>query len=439
MEPLLKWPGGKRRELSVLRPFLPPLIGRYVEPFVGGGALFFDQEPERATISDLNPDLISFYHCVVRSPDRLRAELMEYEMARIAATVCAQDCLNGVLRTMGKGLPSRLAADHSRHFAHIADARRFPLGFDAVRIASLAARITQRYLDKVARANRGCGSAWRQDILPDRLITAFQSALYTFVPDEQETGTDVGGAARFFCLREFCFGGMFRANGSGAFNVPYAGRSYDNKNFVRKVLAATSEDAVNLLRRTSVQLCDFQGPVIEAGRREDDFVFLDPPYDCRFASYGPGRFGEQDHRRLFTAPATVRCKMLLVTQSTPLTRQLVDGLCRRNTAVVVDSYRAKYAFSIRGREHAGGPTRRGQRRRCRELPVQRDALAVGREGQADEVPSRRSSREASAKVTRAAWRYSRQDGGPRPTRLGFLEAWVGCARTRGQSRQPDAS
>ena len=41
MKPILKYPGGKEKELPVIISALPEKIGRYYEPFVGGGAVFF--------------------------------------------------------------------------------------------------------------------------------------------------------------------------------------------------------------------------------------------------------------------------------------------------------------------------------------------------------------------------------------------------------------
>lgn len=61
LQPLLKWPGGKRALLQHMFPLLPKKYGRYYEPFVGGGALFFALLPSIAVLSDNNCDLINCY------------------------------------------------------------------------------------------------------------------------------------------------------------------------------------------------------------------------------------------------------------------------------------------------------------------------------------------------------------------------------------------
>jgi DNA adenine methylase len=62
--PILKWAGGKSQLLDRLLPMIPQSYGKYIEPFIGGGALFFAATPERAVISDWNPELIAFYRAV---------------------------------------------------------------------------------------------------------------------------------------------------------------------------------------------------------------------------------------------------------------------------------------------------------------------------------------------------------------------------------------
>jgi DNA adenine methylase len=70
----LRYPGGKRKQLSFLVNYLPEgkdIKGTYIEPFVGGGSVFFYLNPERALISDLNSDLITLYKGIKLYPHKV--------------------------------------------------------------------------------------------------------------------------------------------------------------------------------------------------------------------------------------------------------------------------------------------------------------------------------------------------------------------------------
>ena len=56
--PFLKWVGGKRSVLPELLKRLPESYDTYYEPFLGGGALYFSLQPERAYLSDINFHLL---------------------------------------------------------------------------------------------------------------------------------------------------------------------------------------------------------------------------------------------------------------------------------------------------------------------------------------------------------------------------------------------
>ena len=82
IKPLLKWAGGKSKLLPVLRGLIPPNFSRYVEPFLGGGALFFDLALPHSLISDSNPELIHFYTVVRDSPDELLQALKKMPITK---------------------------------------------------------------------------------------------------------------------------------------------------------------------------------------------------------------------------------------------------------------------------------------------------------------------------------------------------------------------
>ena len=62
--PFIKWAGGKRQLLPELLRYVPERFGRYYEPFVGGGALFFELRPHAARLTDVNERLIRTYRGV---------------------------------------------------------------------------------------------------------------------------------------------------------------------------------------------------------------------------------------------------------------------------------------------------------------------------------------------------------------------------------------
>ncbi len=68
VDPVLKWAGGKRQLLDELYARFPEEFGTYHEPMLGGGALFFDLEPEDATVNDTNPRLANLYRQVRDRP-----------------------------------------------------------------------------------------------------------------------------------------------------------------------------------------------------------------------------------------------------------------------------------------------------------------------------------------------------------------------------------
>lgn len=85
-KPFVKWVGGKRqllqqfRDLSLYPPFeFDPKTATYFEPFVGGGAMFFDLLPKRAFLSDMNLELVTTYNVIKNNADVLIKKLKEHK------------------------------------------------------------------------------------------------------------------------------------------------------------------------------------------------------------------------------------------------------------------------------------------------------------------------------------------------------------------------
>lgn len=129
-KPFVKWVGGKRQLLAQFRKLnlYPPDLfdirkGRYFEPFVGGGAIFFDLLPEKGFLSDLNKELVTTYNVIKNDVDVLITLLKKHKTDKdYFLKVRAQDpnklsdldiasrfiflnrtCFNGMYRVNSKG------------------------------------------------------------------------------------------------------------------------------------------------------------------------------------------------------------------------------------------------------------------------------------------------------------------------------------------------
>lgn len=78
LKPFTKWVGGKRQLIPTLIEILPSNFKTYYEPFVGGGALFFELAPKKAVINDNNEELILAYKVIQSNVDDLIAELRKH-------------------------------------------------------------------------------------------------------------------------------------------------------------------------------------------------------------------------------------------------------------------------------------------------------------------------------------------------------------------------
>lgn len=78
-KPVLKWAGGKTQMLKYILPLIPNYNGRYIEPFFGGGAVYFALNPDNAIISDSNPELINMYEQIANNVEDVINYLNKYK------------------------------------------------------------------------------------------------------------------------------------------------------------------------------------------------------------------------------------------------------------------------------------------------------------------------------------------------------------------------
>lgn len=270
MQPIIKYRGGKSKELNELIPFIPPIEGRYIEPFLGGGAMFFHLEPEAAIINDINTPLINFYKGVRDNYPKLRKEL---------------DNLEEIYEENRKTFDA-LKALHPK--------------------------------DRVEDAN-------------EHLYYQIRDMYNGLIP------VSLSKAAIYYFINKTAYSGMIRHNSKGEFNVPYGRYKHFNTKPV-------THNHSKLLQKTEIYNVDYQE--IFSIATPEDFIFLDPPYDCTFSDYGNEAyrdgFGEDDHRQLAQDIRNLPCPALLVIGKTPLIDELYHDM-------IIGQYDKSYSVNIRNR------------------------------------------------------------------------------------------
>lgn len=61
LKPIIKWAGGKEKELDYILSNIPTAFDNYYEPFIGGGSVFMSINAKKYFINDLSTELISLY------------------------------------------------------------------------------------------------------------------------------------------------------------------------------------------------------------------------------------------------------------------------------------------------------------------------------------------------------------------------------------------
>jgi DNA adenine methylase len=155
---------------------------------------------------------------------------------------------------------------------------------------------------------------------------------YYFIRDNFKPKNKVEEAFVFLYLRKTCFRGMLRYNKSGKFNIPF-GR-YKTINFENLL----DEKYELLLKNTQIYNTDFQY-IFENFNNEENFMFLDPPYDSDFTDYGYCSFGREQQVRLFENFKRTKNKCLLVIGKT-------DFICNLYKDYIKEEYHKKYLFKL---------------------------------------------------------------------------------------------
>jgi DNA adenine methylase len=240
LKPLIKWSGGKSDEIKMFEKYFPDNYTKYIEPFVGGGSVYFYLNPNNAVISDVHMELIDLY------------------------------------KSIGDGNGEEIY--------------------------------------KFMKNNPN------------------DEKTYYKIRDEMEIKDSLDSAKRFYYQRKTCFRGMLRYNKNGKFNIPFG--KYKTINYSELL----NKDYETLLGRTEILNEGFEY-IFENYNDENNFMFLDPPYDSEFTDYGYCQFGKEEQKKLALLFKNTKIKCLMVIGKTKFIEELYDGY-------IVAEYDKKYKFKL---------------------------------------------------------------------------------------------
>ena len=347
MKTLIKWPGGKAREYKNIKDIIPKDISVYIEPFFGGGGIYFNLEPKKSTINDINENLMAFYNFLKEENNEFKKCLEQIaddwdNLSIIAKTVFedTKQYKNNISESKIKEEVEKLSNDNSLPKLINGQEKYWQL-------------LSEGLIDKLHRIigleiKNGVFSD--QDFY-DQIVAVTKGAYYHYLRDKFIPQNKEEEVSQFFFIREYCFGSMFRFNSEGKFNIPYGGASYNSKGFHTKINNAFSSSVVNLLKSTDIHCLDLKEffRSIDNQINKDDFCFFDPPYDTEFSEYDKQSFGKKDQEDLATLFGKLKCRGLMVIKKTDFIFNIYKEQQIKNPNITIDEYGKNYSYNVRGR------------------------------------------------------------------------------------------
>ena len=309
LPPIIKWPGGKEKELKYIMPNAPR-YKRLIEPFVGGGSVFMGIEAQQYLINDLSSELIELYRSIAASDNDFfkYTEMMDGSWNNAAKFFQSKPQLKETYIGYRNGL---IGKSELKEFIHsfVLNNKQDILDIIAPVFSSLPCILPKEMETNLFRKmTRMRELEIEKHELPDcdlvdNIETAIKSAVYMnyrhlYNSKDITDGNPKLHCALFFFIRNYAYSGMFRYSSKGEFNVPYGGIAYNSKLLKKKLSYYKSKELLQHFERTTIYNLDFEEFLHKIKPCEDDFVFLDPPYDSEFSTYAQNAFTRDDQQRL---------------------------------------------------------------------------------------------------------------------------------------------
>ena len=364
MNSIIKWAGGKEKELPYIEKNLPKKINRYIEPFVGGGAVYFDLNIKNSIINDKSEELINLYTCISSQDKEFFSKLKAiYKNWRLLESIVENNSseLLKIYRDYCKELTnSKSTKDIKRQFndkiysfviRHAEEFNGILSEEFNIEIDNFIDEIVKNLISKMNRMYKIEKQKMimsEKDTL-DNIECAFKSAFYMHFRhlyneyDNLNINTSFYTAI-FYFIREFCYASMFRYNKNGKFNVPYGGISYNRKEFIKKIEYIGSKKIKEYMQNTQIYCEDFEKFLKEIKPQRGDFIFLDPPYDTEFSTYAKNEFAKNDQIRLCKYLKDTRANIMLIIKNT----EFIYNLYNTNE-FNIKTFDKKYLVSFQNR------------------------------------------------------------------------------------------
>jgi len=358
LKPIIKWAGGKEKELKHIIPNLPE-FKNYYEPFVGGGSVFTAIKAEHYYINDVSEELISLYQNIadknktffsyIESIDKCWSMVNNlYTKSGILKDIFLALRHNNMNEKDLKVSVSKYCEENEASILKLLDPC---IRYDNHVLLSEVKKNLSRKMLRMSVLEKEKHELPDKDV-DDNIITAFKSAVYMYLRhlynDQSIRKNDSTlHCALFFFIRNYCYSGMFRYNDKGEFNVPYGGIGYNSKNMTGKILYYKSKPLAHRFSKTNIFNMDFEEFLNKCNPTAEDFIFLDPPYDTEFSTYAQHEFTKDDQKRLADYLINqCKAKWMLIIKYTDFIFNLYN-----KKGIMISTFNKKYLVSFMNRNN----------------------------------------------------------------------------------------
>ena len=352
MSPVVKWAGGKEQELKYILPNVPSNFVRFIEPFVGGGAVYFSMKNKDMLINDKSIELTSLYNNIKYKNKSFVSNLQSLQVAWVGLEKVLDNNIEFFNVVYSKYKLNKIDKDklitNIEHFIND-NKTEFKSLLNTNLLVHYDIFEKELLRNISAKLIRMKNLEDKKDNLPakdiyDNFECGLKGSFYMFI---RTLYNKYDNSEYFYFIREYCYSSMFRYNSNGEFNVPYGGISYNRKNFQRKIDYIKSKELQTHFVNTDIYNLDFEEFLDKIKLTKNDFIFLDPPYDTDFSSYVNNAFDRQDQERLANylinkCPA----KFMLVIKNTDFISNLYS-----NKGLYITSFDKTYMVSFKGRNN----------------------------------------------------------------------------------------